>query len=1707
MLNNIKDIDTLYIRTIPKRAETSPSQLSFAQARLWFLSQLEPNSPFYNAQTALRLKGSLNITALAQSFNEIVRRHEILRTTFVTVNGQAVQVIAPTLTLPLPVVNLQEFSELEREAEVLRRATEEEQRSFNLAQGPLLRTILLQLGETEYVLLFTIHHIVSDGWSVEVLIREMVTLYKAFCSGKPSQLPELPVQYADFAIWQRQLLQGEVLAAQLAYWQRQLSDSPSVLQLPTACPRPAIQSFRGATQSLSLPIHLTHALKALSRQERVTLFMTLLTAFKTLLYRYTNQDDILVGAPIANRDKAEIEGLIGFFVNTLVLRTYLGGNPSFRELLARVRKTALEAYAHQDMPFDLLVEALQPTRDLSRNPLFQVMFNMLNFTAVQIELPGLTVEPLSSSEEFASKFDLSLYASQKNETIQLKLVYNTELFEQAQIIEMLGYFCTLLENIIANPEQPITTLPLLTEAERYQRSARCNPIRLTQPFVEFHFEEIEQSICARFEQQVKKYPQNIAIKTKKYEWTYEELNAAANQVAQTVLSITGSGTQRVGLLLEHDAPGIATILGILKAGKTYVPLDPSYPPERLAYILADSQTSVILTNNVNLALAQALTLDSLEIVHLDEVAVNGLGNPNLAILPETVAYILYTSGSTGQPKGVFQNHRNVLHHIRTYINNLHISPQDKLTLFSSYSFDASIMDIFGALLSGATLYPINIKEEGMVHLSQWLIQQEITIYHSTPTVYRYFVNTLTLKDKFPRLRLVVLGGEEVFKQDFELYKQYFDSECILVNGLGPTESTLSLQYFLNKQTEIKRNSVPVGYPVNDTEILLLNPAGEQVAVYGIGEIAIRSPYLALGYWQKLEMTQGVFLSDPQLENRRIYYTGDLGRLLPDGSIEFVGRKDFQVKIRGYRIELSEIQTQLLKIPGVKEAVVVAREEVPGNKRLVAYVVPNQASIPKISELRQVLKQKLPEYMVPSAFVFLDALPLTPNGKIDQCLLPAPQLQTELTRTFVSPQTPIQEMLALIWADVLRVEQLGIYDNFFELGGHSLLGTQIISRIRDTFAVELPLRSLFEEPTVAGLAQCIETDIKPEQAMSVPPMLTIARRNGILPLSFAQQRLWFLEQLEPGSAVYNIPVAVQLSGHINQAALEHSLNAIISRHEALRTNFITVEEQPVAVIADIRNLRLPVVDLQALPENEKELSVQRFATQEAARPFDLVTQLLVRAKLLQLAEAEHVLLLTMHHIVSDGWSMGVLVRELTILYSSFCTGNPSTLPELPIQYADFAIWQRQWLQGEVLKSQLAYWKQQLDRAPTLLELPTHQPRPAIQTFRGAHQSLTLSKELSKAIATLSQREGVTLFMTLLTAFGTLLYRYTGQSDILVGTPVANRNHAQIEGLIGFFVNTLVLRTNMSGNPSFRELLSRVREVALGAYAHQDLPFELLVEELQPERSLSYTPLFQVMFVLQNAPMPALELPGLTLCPLTVDSKTAKFDLTLSIVNTEQGLIGKLEYNTNLFEANTISRMVGHFQTLLESIVANHDQRLLDLPILTQIERQTLLVEWNDTNTEYPHDLCIHELFEIQVERSPDSIAVVFEDQQLSYQELNHRANQLAHYLQSLGVGPEVLVGICVERSVEMVVALLGILKAGGAYVPLEPAYAKERLAFMLEDTGVSVLLTQQHLECIPEHRAHIVYLDTHWEIIAQENKKNPVSSVIIDNLAYTIYTSG
>jgi amino acid adenylation domain-containing protein len=1120
-------------RTIAPRSPGAIPQLSFAQERLWFLDQLNPGSAVYNVPLAVRLSGPINAQALEQSINEIVRRHETLRTTFATVDGRPVPFIGSQLQVDLRIHDLTSLPQDEREARARLLLHAESTSPFDLTTGPLIRATLVNLDAEQHIFLVVMHHIVSDGWSLVLFFQELTATYDAFSRGEQSPLSDVAIQYADYSAWQRKWLQGELLQKQLSYWTEQLEGDLPILELPTDRPRPAVQTFNGAREWLVLSEQLTESILAQAQREGVTSFMILLAAFKVLLYRYSGHEDVIVGSPIANRPQTETESIIGFFLNNLALRTDLSGEPGFRELLSRVRKTALGAYAYQDVPFEKLIDALKPKRDLSRTPIFQVYFNLFNFGA-EISLPGSDkttsfVEAWEQSDEELSKFDLTLYAGLQGRKLKLAFVYNTDLFDADTVRLMLVHFRALLESIIANPAERISQLSLRSQADVAQGFLGPNRVRPANEFIEFRKEEIEQSIAARFASQVTRNPERLAVKTRNYKWTYDELNTAVNRIAQAVLHLGGDREERIALLFEHDAPMVAGMLGALSAGKTYVPLDPHHPKARLLEIIEHSQATLLLTNNKNLALASELTNANVRLINIDNTTLVNANSPAMslpAIEPDRLAYILYTSGSTGEPKGVMQNHRNVLHYIRVYTNNLHLNAQDRLSLFSSYCFDASVMDIYGALLNGATLYPIDIREDGLAGLADQLIGDAITVYHSTPTVYRYFLgaqaslpaNVGDPNLSFPKVRLVVLGGEKVDRSDVELYRQHFSDDCIFVNGLGPTEATVSLQNFIDKETEITGESVPVGFPVEDTEVLLLNKSGRPAEIFG--EIAVKSAHVALGYWRNNEATAKAFVSTTTVKDglgHRIYRTGDMGRRLPNGSIKFEGRKDFQVKIRGFRVELGEIESALVQHPNVRESVVVARENGDGDTRVIAYVVParEQSSGPSRNksssisiELRDYLQQKLPEYMVPSSFVMLESLPLTPSGKLNRRALPASEsLEAYPDNTPVAttsaPETRLEKMLSALWSELLEVKAVGVNDNFFELGGHSLLAVRLFAQIEKRLGKRLPLSILFQAPTVAQLAAVIQKDWTPawsslveiQPAGSKPPFFCVHALGG------------------------------------------------------------------------------------------------------------------------------------------------------------------------------------------------------------------------------------------------------------------------------------------------------------------------------------------------------------------------------------------------------------------------------------------------------------------------------------------------------------------------------------------------------------------------------------------------------------------------------------
>ncbi|MCP4659575.1 MAG: amino acid adenylation domain-containing protein, partial [bacterium] len=1507
--------------------------LSFAQERLWFLDLYEPDSSIYNIPAVYQLVGRLSPAALAGSLDAVVRRHETLRTTFTEGPHQH---IAAEPEVKLSLVDLRGLPAEARPAAAAAVTEEEARRPFDLAAGPLLRAALLRLDAEQHRLLLTLHHIISDGWSMDILSTELAALYRALCAGRPAPgLAELPVQYADFTCWQRRRLRGAVLEEQLAYWRRQLEGAPTVLELPTDRPWPATQTFSGAGLSRTLPASLGDRLQALGQRRGATLFMTLLASFCALLHRYTGQRELVVGTPVANRGRTELEGLIGFFVNTLVMRADLGDDPRFDELLERVRKTALEAYVHQDLPFERLVEELHPRRDLSRSPLFQVVF-VLDRAREKELAPGLPMRQLGVGTRTA-KFELTLHLLVGVGEWVTSVEYNTDLFDGTSMARLLGHLGTLLGGIAVEAEARCSELALLSEPERRQLVAEWSQVPAAAP--------PGAGLHELFEAQAAKRPEAEALVWGRERLSYAELNVRANRLANHLRRLGVAAEVPVGLAVERSPELIVAVLAILKAGGAYVPLDTCYPRERLAFMLEDTGIRVLVTEA---PLVERLPVDaSVRLLRLDRdagaIAASEASNPVPGTGPDHLAYVVYTSGSTGIPKGVAVPHRAVVRLVRE-TSYARLDRRETFLLFAPISFDASTLEIWGPLTNGARLVIVPPGPISFEALGEAIDRGGVSTLWLTAGLFQQMVESRARS--LGGVRQLLAGGDVLSPAHCRRVLEELPGTT-LINGYGPTENTTFTCCYPMRRPEEVGTTVPIGRPIAHTAVYVVDKKLRPVPMGVIGELVTGGAGLARGYFRRPALTAEWFTPDPlsgdplsghpfsEEAGRRLYRTGDLVRWRSDGRIEFLGRIDHQVKIRGFRIELGEIEAMLDACPGVRQAVVLLRPDPSGDKRMVAYAATSGRTT--VAELRRLLGEKLPDYMVPAVFLLLEELPLLPSGKVDRRALPEPDWRAE-EGTSVAPRSPVEEMLAEIWIEVLSADRiagrLGVHDDFFELGGHSLLAAQVISRVRVTFGVELPLRQLFEGPTVAALGESIEAALS--AGAPAAPAIEPVPRHDRLPLSFAQQRLWFLDLVTPGDPTFNMPFAARLSGALDRAALVRSLQEIVTRHEALRTTIATREGRPYQVIAAALTLEPPLVELGRLSRETREAEARRLAVAEGRRSFDLGRGPLLRAVLLRLADREHLLLLNLHHLVGDGWSFEVLLGELVLLYEAFSAGRPSPLPDLSVQYADWAAWQRQWLEGEALDTQLAYWREQLAGPLPVLELAAGGPRRAGRVARGALGSLELPESLAAGLRSLSREAGATLFMTLLAAFNTLLYRTTGQTDLVVGSPVANRGRGEIEGLIGFFVNTLVLRTNLAGgtahpDPTFRELLARVREVALGAYAHPDVPFEKLVEELQPERVESRTPFFQVMMTLHRASDGARRLGDLVLEPFEIHNRTAQFDLTLVIVDTGSELHAGLEYDGDLFEPATAERWLEHFRNLLEGIVADPDRRLSELPL--------------------------------------------------------------------------------------------------------------------------------------------------------------------------------
>ncbi|HEX6373281.1 MAG TPA: amino acid adenylation domain-containing protein, partial [Longimicrobium sp.] len=1448
--------------------------LSFAQQRLWFLEQMGDLGSTYHLPKRLRLRGPLDRAALGRALDCVVARHEVLRTTFAEVDGVPEQRIAAVEDSTFCLQEHDLSGHADAGAELGRLTFQEARARFDLEHGPLVRGRLIRMAEDDHVLLVTMHHIVSDGWSTGVFFGELSALYAAHREGRDAELSALPVQYADFAVWQRKWVEGDVLRQQAEYWTKTLTGAPELLEVPADRPRPAEIDHAGARVDLALDAELTAGLKALSRKHGATLFMTLLAGWAVVLGRLSGMEDVVVGTPTAGRRRPEVEKLIGFFVNTLALRMDLSGSPTVAELLGRVKERVLDGQHHQDIPFEQVVERVDPVRSMSHHPLFQVLFAWQNASQGDgpgLSLSGLAVGQAGGDRHATAKLDLSLSMWEAEDRIVGGVTYATALFDRETVERYTGYLRRVLQEMVADEDRRVDRLHLMPESERVRVLEEWNQTEA----------EYSGPLCIHqlFEAQAARTPGAVAVTFEGEHLTYAELDRRANRLAHHLRGLGVGPDVRVGISLERGPEMMVGLLAILKAGGAYVPLDPSYPEDRLAYMLEDSAPAVLLTHG-----PPAARFAGVPVVDLANPA-PWAHRPDTApavpeLTPDHSCYVIYTSGSTGRPKGVVNRHRSVVNLLAWSQETWRLQPGEAMLQRISFSFDASVRELFLPLATGARMVMARPGGQGdLAHLVDLIRREGIGMAPLTGLL-RAFVEHPEAGTCTSLLR-VTNGGEALVPAIARRFGELLPNAA-LYHMYGPTETTVASSG-LRWTPDVADTVAPLGRPIANTRIYVLDARGEPVPTGVAGEICIGGAGLARGYLGRPAATAERFVADPfsRQPGARMYRTGDVGRwkesagvrecvsaeVNPEseysrtdalthsrtGVLEFLGRGDGQVKVRGYRIETGEIESRLTELAGVRAAVVAAREDVPGEKRLVAYVVGDETA--GADALRSHLAASLPGYMVPAAYVRLEQFPLTPSGKVDRKALPAPEGDAYATRAYEPPTGVVEEILAGIWAEVLRVERVGRRDQFFDLGGHSLMAVQVISRVRQALGVKVSLGDLFARPVLGDFARALETAGRAE----LPPIVPAAR-EGRLPLSFAQQRLWFLEQLGDLGSTYHMHARLRLRGELDRGALLRALDGLVARHEALRTTFAQVDGVPEQRIAPA-DVGFALVEHDLGGETDAEADLKRLLAEEAGTLFDLERGPLIRGRLIRVAADDHVLVMTMHHIVSDGWSMGVLTGELSALYTANVQGREAELPALPVQYADYAAWQRKWVEGEVLGSQSDYWAETLAGAPELLELPTDRPRAAHMDPAGARLGVELDAELTAGLKALAQRHGTTLFMTVLAGWAMVLSRLSRQDDVVIGTPTAGRGRREIEGLIGFFVNTLAVRVDLSDAPTAAELLGRVKKRALAAQHHQDLPFEQVVELLDPVRSMAHHPLFQVMFTWQSGARGSLELPGL------------------------------------------------------------------------------------------------------------------------------------------------------------------------------------------------------------------------------------------------------
>jgi amino acid adenylation domain-containing protein len=1680
--------------------------LSFAQERLWFFDQLEPGNPFYNLCGAVRVTGQLNAEALRQSIEKIIDRHEVLRTAFAAVEGQPIQVVAAAGDWTLPLIDLSSRSPDDRQAEVQRLSASSARDPFDLGQSSLLRAKLLRLDETEHVLLLTVHHIVFDGWSLGVFLRELAEFYQAFSSNHLPLLSPLPIQYADFAAWQRQQLQGEILERQLGYWKQQLSGSLPILNLPTDFPRPAVQTFQGARQTWELPKDLSLALAGLGQQEKATLFMTLLAAFKTLLYRYTGQTDILVGSPIASRNRSEIEALIGFFVNTLVLRSDLNGNPTFRELLRSVREVALGAYAHQDVPIEKLVEELQPERDLSYSPLFQVAFALQNGLTQTLELPGLTLNS-HEIDTGTANFDLMLFLEETDRGLTATWEYSTNLFQPSTIARMHGHFQILLEGIIANADRRLDELPLLSDRERHQLLVEWNKTQVDYPK--------DSTIHQMFEHRAQQTPDAVAVVFENQQLTYKELNQKANQVAHYLQKLGVKPEVRVGIYVDRSLEMVVGLLGIMKAGGAYVPLDPAYSSERLSFMRSDAQVQVLLAQS---HLDEEIRDRAQSVVFLDSdwenIAHESKENCLSDVTPDCLAYVIYTSGSTGKPKGVQVNHRSAVHLFAATYPLFNFSERDAWTVFHSYAFDFSVWEIWGALVHGCKLVivPLEVTQSPSAFY-QLLCSERVTILNQTPSAIRQLIDAQKTADREPKwsLRLIICGGEAL---PAELASELLEWNLPLWNFYGPTEATVWTAIHPIKSVESKRGSIPIGRPLPNTQLYILDANLQPVPVGVLGQLYIGGAGLSRGYLNLPELTAQKFIPNPFCEEieARLYKTGDIARYLPDGTIEFVGRSDNQVKIRGFRIELGEIEAVLSQHPAVRESVVLLGEDNSGENRLVAYIVSSsefstgQPSL--ISKLRGFIKEKLPQYMIPSAFVLLEALPLTSNGKIDRRSLRAPDLEISELNAAFAPRTPEEQLLAEIWSQVLGVKQIGIGDNFFELGGHSLLATQLIAKVREAFQVELPLRSLFQSPTVKSLALAIaiakaQQAIEPRALVQLPAIVPDPQnRCKPFPLNEMQQAYWIGRNsfFEMGNVAIHGYVEIE-GDDIDLERFSLAWQRLVERHDMLRV--IVHPDGQQQILETVPAYAIPVLDLRGQsPEAvNSQLEAIRESLSHQVLPLDRWPLFEIRASLL--SDRRIRLHVSIDALCIDGWSYQILFGDLVTFYR-----NPNAaIAPLQLSFRDYVLAAIALQDSPFFQQSLEYWKNRLATLPPAPELPLAKHPSSLTQPRFKRWSAQLEPETWKKLKARAARSALSPTGVLLAAYAEVLGLWSKSPRFTLNVPRFNRLvlHPQVNDIIGEFASFTLLEVDNSRRESFEVRAKRLTQQLWHDLEHQYVSGVRVLRELA-----------QLLGRTSAAPMPVVFTTNPQNNPGQSDSSIlgaiAEIGEVVYVVGqTPQVWIdnqyseagGTLFLNWDvveeLFPQGLIDDMFDAYCHLLQRLAGEEKAWQEE----AQLQQQAVA---NGIEAPIP-DVLLHELFAQQVAKRSPQAAVITRDRTLTYEELYLQSNQVAHRLRKLGARPNQLVAVVMEKGWEQIVAVLGILASGAAYLPVDATLPKERLWYLLENGEVEIVLTQSQLNQRLEWPETVrrICLDT--DELAAESSEALESVQEPEDLAYVIYTSG